>query len=115
MPTASRHHVRSSEHGTTKARGYDAEHRKARKAAAALHSAADPCARCGHALGPMGPWLHYDHNDARDGYLGFSHGSEPCAICNRRCNVRAGAIEGNRRRELDGEDSAPRPRRDWYT
>ena len=34
----------------------------------------------------MGPWLHYDH--AEDGtYLGFSHA---------RCNVRAGAIKGNR-------------------
>lgn len=113
MPAASRHHVRSSEPGTTKARGYDAEHRKARAAAAAVHDPSDPCARCGHALGPMGSWLHYDHNADRTGYLGFSHGQHPCPDCGRRCNVRAGAIEGNRRRdELD--DSTPRPRRDWY-
>lgn len=111
MPAASRHHIRSSEHGTTTARGYDAEHRKARKAAAAIHSPDDPCARCGHALGPMGPHLHYDHNADRTGYLGFSHGSEPCPDCGKRCNVRAGAIEGNRRQDAD---PGPRPRRDWY-
>jgi hypothetical protein len=33
----------------------------------------------------MGPWLHYDHNEA-GGYLGFSHA---------HCNNRAGAIKGN--------------------
>jgi hypothetical protein len=41
----------------------------------------------------MGPWLHYDHNDARSGYLGFSHGDYPCPICGHRCNRRAGALK----------------------
>lgn len=76
---------------------YDGRHQRARKAAAEHHDASDPCARCGHALGPMGPWLHYDHDQARTGYLGFSHGSRPCPVCGKRCNIRAGAIEGNRR------------------
>ncbi len=71
---------------STTARGYGADHRAARKAAAAQHSPSDPCARCGQPLGPMGPWLHYDHNASRTGYLGFAHA---------RCNRTAGAREGN--------------------
>jgi hypothetical protein len=63
----------------TTAAGYGNSHQKLRAALAKRHQPTDPCVRCGHALGPMGPWLHLDHNDARTGYLGFSHG--------RRCNV----------------------------
>lgn len=77
---------------TTTARGYGAPHQAERRAAAKHHNPADPCARCGHPLGPMGPWLHYDHDDTRTGYLGFSHGDNPCPMCGHRCNKRAGAI-----------------------
>jgi len=56
------------------------------------------CARCGltgrrhliwkHAKDRLGrSALHYDHNDQRDGYLGFS---------DRVCNLRAGASKGGR-------------------
>jgi hypothetical protein len=72
---------------STTARGYGSAHARARAAAAQRHNPSDPCARCGRPLGPMGLWLHYDHNDRRDGYLGFSH---------RRCNIRAGARKGAR-------------------
>ena len=75
---------------TTEA-GYGWTHAKARAAAAARHKTTDLCVRCRQPLGPMGPWLHYDHNRARNGYLGFSH---------RRCNIRAAALEGNRRQAL---------------
>ena len=71
---------------------YGTQHAKARQAAAARHHPADPCARCGHPLGPMGRWLHYDH--AEDGtYLGFSHGS-----CNKRAGARKGARITNAQR-----------------
>lgn len=73
---------------TQAARGYDTAHRKARDAAAAKHHPSDACCRCGLPLGPMGPWLHYDHSDDRSRYLGFSHGS---------CNIRQGARVGNAR------------------
>jgi hypothetical protein len=72
---------------STTARGYGKAHRLARAAAAARHTPADPCVRCGHALGPMGPWLHLDHMEDRSGYLGFAH---------KDCNLRAGAKKGRR-------------------
>jgi hypothetical protein len=81
------------------ARGYGrADHRKPREAAALQHHPLDPCARCGHALGSMGPWLHYDHNDARTGHLGFSHGLIPCPVCGVRCNPAAGGLKAGRRK-----------------
>lgn len=64
---------------------YGSQHMKARKAAAAQHNPADPCTRCGRPLGLMGPWLHYDHNRTRTGYLGFAH-----ATCNRKAGAREG-------------------------
>ena len=78
---------------------YDYEHTKARKAAAAKHHPTDPCTRCGHPLGPMGRWLHYDHSDDRSTYLGFAHGA-PCPWCKRRCNQRAGAKAGRARQNV---------------
>jgi len=51
----------------------------------------------------MGSELHYDHNDARDGYLGFSHGQRPCPICGVRCNIHAGAQLGNRMQKAKGK------------
>lgn len=72
---------------------YDTHHKKARAAHAARHHPTDPCVRCGHPLGPIGPGLHLDH--AEDGtYLGFAHG-HPCPTCKRRCNQRAGSLKGN--------------------
>lgn len=70
---------------------YGSEHAKARKAAAERHDPSDPCTRCGHPLGPMGQWLHYDHSPDRQSYLGFAHA---------RCNVRAGARTGRARQEV---------------
>lgn len=81
---------------STTDRGYGSVHVKARKDAAARHKPTDPCVRCGHPLGPMGPWLHLDHTDDRRGYLGFSHGSRRCPVCRRKCNIRAGASKGAR-------------------
>lgn len=75
-------------HLTTSQRGYGTNHVQARKAAAKRHRPTDPCCRCGQPLGPMGPWLHYDHNAQRTGYLGFAH---------RRCNERAGRAAGRAR------------------
>lgn len=77
-------------------RGYGADHKKARAAAAQDHKPSDLCARCHKPLGPMSPALHYDHNGARTGYLGFSHA---------RCNSRAGSREGRRR-----QSTKPMPR-----
>lgn len=78
---------------------YGSEHAKARKAAAARHDPSDPCTRCGHPLGPMGRWLHYDHNASRTGYLGFAHGA-PCSWCRKRCNQVAGAKAGRARQNV---------------
>jgi hypothetical protein len=81
---------------------YDTRHQQARKAAAKQHQPTDPCARCGQPLGPMGRWLHYDH-DETGGYLGFSHS---------RCNLRAGAQKGNQlQAQALGYQPAPAPRR----
>jgi hypothetical protein len=72
-------------------RGYGRPHQRTRAAAFALLPEYSSCARCGL---PMWKWerdrrgksaLHWDHTDARDGYLGFSH---------RLCNMRAGASKG---------------------
>lgn len=79
---------------TSRGERYDRRHQIAREAAARRHTPDDPCARCWHPLGPMGPHLHYDH-DEHGGYLGFSHGTEPCPVCGQKCNLRAGAIKGN--------------------
>jgi len=81
------HRFRTRQAASTTARGYGHEHMKARRAAAARHTPTDPCTRCGQPLGPMGPWLHYDHTPDRTSYLGFAH-----AACNRQ----AGAVAGNR-------------------
>ena len=102
------HRFRTMAPRNTTAAGYGSSHIKARKAAAAIHRPTDPCSRCGHPLGPMGPWLHLDHTTDRTGYLGFAHGSRPCPTCRTRCNITAGAREGNRRQR------ATRTRRDWY-
>jgi hypothetical protein len=70
---------------------YGTAHVKARREAAARHHPEDPCTRCGHPLGPMGRWLHYDHSADRTHYLGFAHA---------RCNVRAGARAGRARQNV---------------
>lgn len=69
---------RSSEYGST--------HTKARKQWATQHQPEHTCNRCGQPLGPLGPWLHLDHDDNdRSRYRGFAH-----ADCNRRAGARAG-------------------------
>lgn len=88
---------------TRKGGRYDRKHQIARADAAKHHDPNHGCARCGHPLGPMGPWLHYDH-DETGGYLGFSHGQHPCPDCGQRCNVRAGAQKG---RSLQGSVNHP--------
>lgn len=88
--------------GSTTDRGYGNDHIKARRAAVKRHQPTDPCARCHQPLGPMGPWLHYDHTDARDGYLGFSH-----AVCNRRAGARKGAQVANARAVRRGYGGCP--------
>jgi len=80
--------------GTRRGERYDRRHQIARDTAARRHRPEDPCARCWHPLGPMGSHLHYDH-DEYGGYLGFSHGAEPCPVCGRRCNLQAAAEKGN--------------------
>lgn len=72
---------------SSSARGYGYAHQQERKRRAARHQPTDPCARCGRPLGPMGSWLHLDH-DEHGGYLGFSHGMT--------CNVSAGGSKGAR-------------------
>jgi hypothetical protein len=76
-------------------RGYGTAHAKARAQAATRHRPSDLCARCGLPLGPMGPWLHWDHTTTRTGYLGFSH-----ARCNIRAGAKVGARKANRRRKI---------------
>jgi hypothetical protein len=86
------HRFRTMPRENTTARGYGAEHKQARKQAAAAHHPSDPCSRCGRPLGPMGPWLHLDHTADRTSYLGFSHGVP--------CNVTAGARAGRARQNV---------------
>lgn len=90
----------------TEARGYGQQHRRARAYLAQRHSPTDPCTRCHKPLGPMGPWLHLDHNEARTAYLGFAHST---------CNKRAGAKEGNRRQRIaaGGPNRRGQRRRAW--
>ena len=82
----------------SKGRGtkYGTAHQAERKRRAKTHQPTDPCVRCGHPLGPMGPGLHLDH-DEHGGYHGFSHGT-PCPWCKRRCNVSAGSSKAAKRR-----------------
>ena len=75
---------------STTARGYGAEHQQLR--AQLLPSAyGKPCTRCGKPLLP-GQALHFDHNDARTGYLGFAH-----AWCNKRAGARKGSRIAHRK------------------
>ena len=53
---------------------------------AARHHPDHECTRCALPLGPMGPWLHLDHDDHdRSVVNGFAHAL---------CNVTAGARKG---------------------
>ncbi len=92
--------------GSTKARGYDADHKKRRAAALAAMPEGAPCARCGR---PMYSWmrLHLDHADDRSSYLGLSHSS---------CNVAASNRSPRRRlsRAIAAAPAAPlRTSRQW--
>jgi hypothetical protein len=84
-----------------RSQGHGHEHTKARKLWAAQHHPADPCYRCGHPLGPMGPGLHLDHDDHdKRIYRGFSHGS-PCPTCGVRCNLSAAGRLGRTRQQAE--------------
>lgn len=72
---------------STTARGYGAEHQKARaELAPRVAAGLENCARCGWQIRPGEPW-DLDHTDDRTGYLGASH-----ARCNR-------ATAGRRKRK----------------
>lgn len=85
---------RNARHGTTNQRGYGyRDHQKPRAQAFAALPEWSPCCRCHRT---MWKWakdergrsaLHWDHNDQRDGYLGFAHDT---------CNRKAGAANGGR-------------------
>jgi hypothetical protein len=77
--------------GSAADRGYDPLHAKQRARWAKIVAAGDGyCARCGGHIAPGSDW-HLDHRDDRDGYIGPSHA---------RCNISAGARNGNVRRSL---------------
>jgi hypothetical protein len=66
--------------GGTTAGGWGHKHQQLRKLL--LPKAyGTPCVRCGEIM-YQGQILHLDHNDRRDGWLGFSHAD---------CNLRAAA------------------------
>ncbi|MCP2339179.1 hypothetical protein [Actinomadura rupiterrae] len=91
---------RSTDPGSTTARGYGTAHQTLRRQLLADLAACpgQPCTRCGHPMYPDQA-LHLDHEDDRSGYRGLAHAA---------CNVRAGAIKGNRQRR-----GKPAPRRAW--
>ncbi len=83
---------------------HGAAHAKARKQWAARHQPTDLCVRCRRPLGPMGSWLHLDHDDHdKTIYRGFSHAA---------CNLKAAAELGRRRQQQGGDTSRARSR-DW--
>jgi hypothetical protein len=75
---------------------YGADWSKTRKQWAEQHQPSHLCTRCRHPLGPMGRWLHLDHDDNDpDLVRGFAHGA-PCPWYGVRCNQSAGARKGSR-------------------
>jgi len=102
--------------GSTNSRGYGHDaHQIPRAAAFAALPEHSPCCRCGKSMwkwtkegpdsrGRYRSALHYDHNDARTGYLGFS-----CAPCNRK----AGAAKGGRIANARHSGRHGRPRLSW--
>lgn len=81
--------------GSTAARGYGAEHKRTRQAAAVIVARGEAtCSRCQRPIIPGTLW-DLDHTADRTGYLGPAH---------RRCNRSAGGKNGahirnrNRRR-----------------
>lgn len=71
-------------------RGYGSEHKLLRAAALAALEPGAPCPRCGDEMYPDQK-LHLDHaDDDRNAYIGLTHA---------QCNLRAGAIRGNRLRK----------------
>ena len=82
---------RSSQHGH--------EHTKARLEWAARHHPSHLCTRCDLPLGPMGSWLHLDHDDVdKTHYLGFAHS---------RCNLEAAAHLGRERQSMTRIGASP--------
>ena len=97
--------------GSTTQRGYGwHDHIKPRQQAFAALPEWSACCRCHK---PMWKWakakpdslgrvrsaLHYDHNEARDAYLGFSH---------KGCNLKDGAVKGGRAATRPGRSNMGR-------
>ena len=77
--------------GGTTARGYGADHKRARAQYARLVNAGQAtCSRCAKPITPGAPW-DLDHSDDRTGYLGPAH---------QACNRAAGTAKANRNRTL---------------
>jgi hypothetical protein len=75
--------------GLTTLRGYGSEHQKLRKLIEpVVLSGQAHCTRCRRLIAPGAKW-QLDHTEDRTGYLGPAHAS---------CNLRAGAVKGNRMR-----------------
>lgn len=96
---------------STTARGYGRDHQREAERRRKTLTPADPCGYCGRPLGPerlpgdrASRW-QLPHNRQRTVYLpGMWHAS---------CNLREGAIEGNRRAALKRARQRPTPR-NWF-
>lgn len=91
--------TKRARHGTTAERGYTGAHKRERERWKPLVDRGEAtCCRCGLPLAP-GAAFHLDHDDNdRTRYRGVAHPA---------CNVRAGAVKGNRQRR-SFTSSAPR-------
>jgi hypothetical protein len=88
--------------GTAVERGYGKAHYRERDRWRPIVDSGDAvCCRCSRPIGAGAPF-HLDHDDEdRTRYRGVAHPS---------CNVRAGAIKGNRERTPTGPTYTSRPR-----
>ncbi len=86
---------------STTARGYGADHRRARAAYVQAFVPGQPCVLCGHPL-LTHQGAHLDHLPDKQGYRGLSHPG-----CNIRDGARRGAQIANGRRVPE------RRSRDW--
>jgi len=74
------------------------QHKQARAAMLAAYEPGDPCCLCGHPMWPPTSALHADHNPHDPtSYRGLAHGTRPCEVCGKRCNVLDGAKRGRAR------------------
>lgn len=83
------------------------QHKRARAALVKAFKPGDPCCLCGHPMYPPTRYLHADHLPGTTEYRGLAHGTAPCQVCGKRCNVRDGARRGRSRQGR----RTPRPTR----